>query len=122
MTPTKLPLVCPEALRELEDSLLGERSLCRNFVCRYIDMLPRRVERIHDAVLAGHYEAAMDAALSLRSSSMMVGAARLGDLTTDFIHLLKNECHAAAAKKLTKLRLCGNRTTRQLAVTYLNMA
>ncbi|MFQ4150483.1 hypothetical protein AAGW05_17660 [Arthrobacter sp. LAPM80] len=122
MTITTLPLVCSETLHELEDSLFGEQILCRNFICRYIDMWPGRFERIHDAVAAKHYEDAMDAVLSLRSSSMMVGAARLGDLTTEIIGLLDGGRPAAAATKLTALRLCGNQTTNQLTQSYVNVA
>ncbi|MDJ0313994.1 Hpt domain-containing protein [Arthrobacter sp. H35-D1] len=122
MTHTKLPLVCNETLHSLEDSLFGERALCRNFVHRYVDMWPGRFERIQAALAAGNNENAMDAALSLRSSSMMVGAARLGDLTTNLIHLLEIGRHAAAAKKLTALLVCGNQTTCQLTMSYINVA
>ncbi len=122
MTLTKLPLVCNDTLRELEDSLFGERALCRNFVHRYIAMWPGRFERIQVALAAGNNENAMDAALSLRSSSMMVGAVRLGDLTTELIDLLEIGSHADAAKKLTALLMCGNQTTCQLTMSYISVA
>ena len=122
MSIKNLPLVCAETLQDLEESLFGEQSLCRNFVCRYIDMWPGRFERINDAVVTQHHEDAMDAALSLRSSSMMVGAQRLGDLTTELILLLEGGRHAAAAKKLAPLRSCGNETASQLTQCYVNVA
>ncbi|WP_181034221.1 Hpt domain-containing protein [Arthrobacter sp. GMC3] len=119
---TTLPLVCTATLHSLEESLDGERALCRNFVCRYVEMWPQRFSRIHDAVTTGHQEAAMDAALSLRSSSMMVGAARLGELAGDLIQLLECGRAGAAAKKLPALQLCGNQTTCQLTASYVNAA
>jgi len=122
MTVTMLPLVCTATLHSLEESLDGEQALCRNFVCRYVDMWPQRFNRIHDAVTTGHQEDAMDAALSLRSSSMMVGAARLGELTSDLIQLIECGHHAAAATKLAALRRCGNQTTCQLTASYVNAA
>ncbi|POH60661.1 hypothetical protein [Arthrobacter glacialis] len=122
MTVTALPLVCSATLHSLEESLDGETTLCRNFVCRYVDMWPGRFVRIHEAVTAGHREDALDAALSLRSSSLMVGAARLGELTSDLIRVLEMDCNAAAAKKLAALRKCGNQTAGQLTASYVNVA
>lgn len=122
MTVTMFPLVCSETLYSLEESLDGETALCRNFVCRYVDMWPERFVRIHEAVSAGNFEKAMDAALSLRSSSMMVGAARLGELTSALIKDLEIGRISAATKQLKALRKCGNRTAGQLTTSYVNAA
>lgn len=122
MVATKLPLMCSATLRSLEVSLGGERALCRNFVCRYVEMWPGRFERIQDAVASGHTKDALDAVLSLRSSSRMVGAARLGELANDLIRLLECGHHAAAAKKLAVLRVCGNQTACHLTASYVNVA
>ncbi|MHA7304950.1 hypothetical protein ACX80E_06860 [Arthrobacter sp. TMN-49] len=122
MTVTALPLVCTATLHSLEESLDGEYTLCRNFVCRYVEMWPGRFVRLREAVAAGHHEAALDAALSLRSSSMMVGAARLGELTGDLIRILETGCNAAAATKLAALGRCGNQTACQLTASYVNVA
>lgn len=122
MTLTMLPLVCAETLHLLEESLDGERALCRSFVCRFVDMWPERFRRIHEAVKTGHLENAMDAALSLRSSSMMVGAAQLGELTSGLVGTLEEGCNVTAARQLKALRLCGNRTADQLTSSYVNAA
>ncbi|MFC8302280.1 hypothetical protein ACFUCV_01185 [Specibacter sp. NPDC057265] len=122
MSITKVPLVSSETLQVLEESLNGELGLCRNFVSRFIDMWPGRFERIHEAITTAHQEDAMDAALSLRSSSMMVGGARLGAMATDIIALLEYEAYAQAATKLATLQRCGNQTTRQLKACYVNAA
>lgn len=122
MVITPLPLVCTATLHALEDSLEGERALCRNFVCRYVDMWPGRFERIHAAITTGHDEDAMDSALSLHSSALMVGAARLGELTADLIRLLEAGRYGAAAKKLGALQLCGDQTAGKLTASYVNAA
>lgn len=122
MSVTALPLVCTETLHSLEESLDGESALCRNFVCRYVEMWPGRFVRLHEAVSAGQKEEAIDAALSLRSSSIMVGAARLGELTSDLIKVLETGCDSMATKKLAALRRCGNQTAGQLTASYVNVA
>lgn len=122
MCDAKFPLVCTETLRDLEESLFGERSLCRTFVCRYVEMWPGRFERIQDAVSTQDHDHAMDAALSLRSSSMMVGAVRLGELTTELIHLLECGWNRPVVQKLAAVRDCGDETTCQLARRYINVA
>lgn len=117
-----LPLVCSETLYSLEESLDGETTLCRNFVYRYVDMWPDRFARIHEAVSDGNVEKALEAALSLHSSSKMVGAARVGDLTSDLIRNIENGCISVATKQLKALRKCGNRTACQLTANYTNTA
>ena len=122
MVIASLPLVCIATLHSLEESLDGQQSLCRNFVCRYVEMWPGRFERLRVAVMAGHHAEAMDAALSLRSSSLMVGAAQVGELSTDLIRLLEGGRHAEATKKLAMLGRCGNQTACQLTSSYVNVA
>lgn len=122
MTTTHVPLVCNKSLHDLEVSLFGEEQLCRNFVSRYIEMWPDRFARLHDAVTSHDHEKAMDAALSLRSSSIMVGAARLGCLATDLIVLLESGQHTATAKNLATLHLCGAQTMSQLTASYIEVA
>lgn len=114
MSVAKLPLVCVDTLVSLQESLDGEKSLCRNFVSRYVEMWPGRFDRIHAALTSGDNEAALDSVLSLRSSSLMVGAAELGELSTDLFHLLECRSHSAALKKLPRLQSCGNQTASQL--------
>ena len=122
MLMTLVPLVCMATLHTLEKSLDGERSLCQAFVSRYIEMWPTRFERIHAAVTSDHYENAMDSTLSLRSSSMMVGAARLSDLTMELVRLLESGNAALAATNLTELQICGNETAGHLTASYVNVA
>lgn len=118
MTVNALPLVCTETLHSLEESHDGEFALCRNFVCRYVDIFVS----LFDAVSSGDKDDALDAALSLRGSSMMVGAARTGKLTSDFIWDLETGCDSATTNKLAALRTCGSQTAGQLTSGYVNVA
>ena len=122
MTITAPPLVCTATLHSLEESLDGAQALCRNFVGRYIEMWPGRFARLSEALTRGHFEDAMDAALSLRTSSMMVGAVQLGELATDIIRFLESDRTASATRKLPTLHRCGDLTIHQLAVSYVNVA
>lgn len=114
MIMTEQPLVCVDTLLSLQESLDGKMVLCRNFVSRYVQMWPGRFDRIHAALISGNTEDALDSVLSLRSSSLMVGAAKLGEHTTDLIQLLQGQSHSAALMKLATLRACGNQTAGQL--------
>ncbi|WP_425864833.1 hypothetical protein [Arthrobacter sp. TWP1-1] len=60
--------------------------------------------------------------MSLRSSCLMVGAVRLGQLTNDLIHLLGSGRPSATAKKLAALRACGDKTALRLTTTYVDAA
>lgn len=118
---TTLPLVCTETLSSLADSLDGGTASTRSFVCRFIEMWPGRFQRIHEAVAAKHADDAMDAALSLRSSSIMVGAAQLGELASDLVRMLGSGPGSVSSRQLQILEQCGNSTTRQLAASYINV-
>ena len=120
MEDSPLELVCKETLESLEESLDGERSLCCSFVKRYVSMWPGRFKRIRDAIIEDHNDEAMDAALSLRSASVMVGACRLGDLTTGIIRLIEGGHIGAVGKLLTTLKLYGDQTMHQLKISYID--
>ena len=122
MAPHHAPLVCLETLQALEAALNGARSHCRYFVLLYIDRWPHRFTRLHDALTAGDLEAAMDATLSLRSASVMVGASRLGVLATDIVNHLEEGQNTAAAQLLAVVRWCGDKTMHQLKSSDLNRA
>lgn len=53
---------------------LGNKALAYRFLSDYLDLLPRRKSRIIDALGDQDPEAAMDAILSLKITSAMVGA------------------------------------------------
>lgn len=79
----------PSAARRLEVDTESP-PFVRSLVDTYQRMLTPRVERLVDAVLASDAGEALDAALSLRVSSIMIGATELGELSTAVIDDLKN--------------------------------
>jgi hypothetical protein len=114
-----LPLVSLAALHELEASLDGEATLCRSFVSSYVSMWPPRYERLCGAMAEQDSAAAMDAALSLCTSSYMVGAQRLGHLTDELIAILHSGVPASAMQALPRLRRCGEQTVCELVSRYI---
>ena len=89
-------LVDPTVLAGLQAELGGDRSIVTRFVRNYIDLLPWRVDRLHHALNNLDMEDAMDAVLSLKTSSHMVGAICMSRLATELeisIRLLPNAGH-----------------------------
>lgn len=79
---TKSPLGVPAfeaaALRTLSDEL--DPEFVPVFAARYADMLPARIGRISDALLANDLDLALDATLSLKVSSNTMGTRELETL------------------------------------------
>ncbi|ABM09252.1 HPt (histidine-containing phosphotransfer) domain-containing protein [Pseudarthrobacter sp. PvP004] len=67
-------LVDRTVLTELQAELGGDQAIIGAFVRNYIALLPWRVSRLHRALEKLDIEDAMDAVLSLKTSSHMVGA------------------------------------------------
>ncbi|WP_420180357.1 Hpt domain-containing protein [Paenarthrobacter sp. TA1.8] len=89
-------LVDPTVLTELRAELGGDQAIISAFVRNYVDLLPWRVDRLHHAVEKLDIEDAMDAVLSLKTSSHMVGAICMSRLATELeisIRLLPNAAH-----------------------------
>ncbi|MFJ5955289.1 Hpt domain-containing protein [Paenarthrobacter sp. NPDC092416] len=68
------PLVDPSVITGLQAELGGDATIVSSFVQTYIILLPRRISRLYRALDAQDMDEAMDAVLSLRVSSEMVGA------------------------------------------------
>ncbi|XAS68261.1 Hpt domain-containing protein [Micrococcaceae bacterium Sec5.7] len=84
------PVVDPAVLRQLRAELDADEAYCKVFVRNYLDQLPRRVSRLRCALISGDLEAAMDAVLSLKTSSRMVGACCLGAIADEVETALKH--------------------------------
>lgn len=81
-------LVDPAVLHALR-SELGDTSVTSAFVRKYVAMLPLRVSRLRHALDEGNMDDAVDAVLSLKTSSDMVGAVCLHRLAADLEALMK---------------------------------
>jgi len=119
----RLPaLVSLAQLHSLENSLGGESTVCRGFVSTYIDMWAGRFQRLACAVQAGNLEDAMDAALSLSTSSHMVGAERLELYTEELIGTLRSGRLGNASLALPSIGECGQQTVTRLEECYVKRA
>ncbi len=76
---TDQPLLDPIALEKLREDLAGF-EIWSVFVQNFLTALPRRIENLRLALTTGDAVGAMDAVLSLKTASQMVGASRLATL------------------------------------------
>jgi HPt (histidine-containing phosphotransfer) domain-containing protein len=86
------PLVDQSVLDRLREELEEEEGYSRVFVGNFIEYLPQRLARLRLALTTGDLDGSMDAVLSLKTSSQMVGAERLAGLALE----LENEIRAEA--------------------------
>jgi histidine phosphotransfer protein HptB len=104
-----LPLLDPAALDRLRDELDDDEGVWRVFVRNFIAQLPDRTEKLRLALTTGDLAGSLDAVLSLKTSSQMVGAERLAQFALGLERSVRTETREAAP---------GNVLPR-LAVVYL---
>ncbi|MGA8791256.1 MAG: Hpt domain-containing protein [Paenarthrobacter sp.] len=97
-------MVDPAVLTRLREELQPDIGFCENFVQDYLALLSVRLDRLRRAVETMDHEAAMDAVLSLKTSSQMVGACRLGDLAGELEVELRAKASGTAAYTANKVR------------------
>lgn len=107
-----LPLVDSAALDALAEDV-GPASAAA-FARDFAAMWPRRRARLVRALGRGDRDAALEAALSLRTSSVMVGAARLAGLAERVEGLVRTNDGAVAPELLAAIGLCGDLTVSAL--------
>lgn len=104
------PLVDQAVLDRLKEELEGDEGYCRVFVGNFIEYLQHRIGRLRLALTTGDLEGSVDAVLSLKTASLMVGAERLAALAME----LEGEIRAGALKSDATVLLP------RLAVAFLN--
>ena len=114
----ELPLVDPAVLEELAEQLDGP-TVARRFARDYTDMWEQRFRRLAAALARQDRAAAMDAVISLKISSAMVGALRLAWLAEQLEHLIRSEDYDAGKKVLAEVADHGGQTVRELRHLYL---
>jgi signal peptidase I len=97
------------ALREVEGVEPGGADVSRRFADRYRKLLPARTIRIAEALAVGDVDTAMDAVLSLKVTSMTVGAVQLSDLARLLEERLRDEDVAGARELVDQLAPAASR-------------
>ncbi|PTT68501.1 Hpt domain-containing protein [Arthrobacter sp. HMWF013] len=117
------PVLDGSVLGSLRDELEGDERMWHEFIRDYLRLLPSRVERLRQSLTAGDVDGAMDALLSLRTSSQMAGAGRLAGLVRQLGHCMQDHADTAkpldvlpplAAAYLPQIRQCAQLTTLEL--------
>ena len=117
------PLVDQSVLDRLREELEEDEGYCKVFVGNFIEYLPHRIGRLRLALTTGDLEGSVDAVLSLKTSSQMVGAERLAGLAMDLEGELRNEARHSdvavvlpqlAAAFLRPINLCSRQTMHRL--------
>ena len=113
------PLLDPSVLERLREELEDDEGVWKVFVQNFIAQLPERNEKLRQALTTGDVTGAMDAVLSLKTSSEMVGAERLAGLAINLEQALRYEIlnadpavalpHLAAAH-LRRINQCSRQT------------
>lgn len=115
-----LRLLDPAVLDRLREELDDDAGVWTVFVQTFIAFLPHRTERLRLALTTGDPAGAMDAVLSLKTSSQMVGAERLAALALNLERALRHDIlHAEPSRVLPRLAAshlgeiisCGEQTT-----------
>ncbi len=97
-----VPLLDTTVLDRLRDEL-GDDGVWTAFAQNFLALLPDRTERLRATLTTGDLSGALDAVLSLRTSSQMVGAKRLGDLAFDLERSLRLDARAEPGTVLPRL-------------------
>lgn len=98
-----LPALDRRPLKRLAKEM-NSKEAARNFAASYTRLLPQRVDRISHALSAGNSDLAMDAVLSLKTSSSMVGALRMEQHCARLERALVMVDHTAALEASEKVR------------------
>lgn len=113
-----LPLINPQVLLDLEREL-DDPAPALAFARDYVASWAGRSAKLAAAVERQDPEAALDAVLSIKNASAMVGAARLAQLAIELESVIRRQDMAAAAAALPLLQACGEQTVAALRSGYL---
>jgi HPt (histidine-containing phosphotransfer) domain-containing protein len=125
-----LPLLNPAALDRLRDELDDDDGVWGVFVRNFIAQLPQRTEKLRLALTTGDFAGSLDAVLSLKTSSQMVGAQRLAEFAIRLERSVRTETREAApgtvlprlaVAHLKTIVKCGQQTS-DLLQRYLDSA
>ena len=113
-----LPILNLAVLHELEEEM-GGTGVARNFARDYISIWDKRRRYLERSVEDNDPDAAMDAALSLKNSALMIGATRLAKLAIEVQRLVKCGDLAGVRQLLPAVARTGELTVRELKLGYV---
>lgn len=111
------PLVDPAALQEL-GSQLDSPAVAKGFARDYAKMWDHRYQSLAMSLDNGDAAAALDAVLSLKTSSAMVGGVRLAELAGELEDAIRVRDTRRARSLLRAVAESGNDTVDQLQHSY----
>ncbi len=115
----RTPLVDPTILHDLEDQL-DSPAAARAFVRDFVAVWDERDMRLASAISRRNQAASLDAVLSLKITSTMVGATQLVELASALERLLREGKLEEAEAALPQVHRCGLRTMRELTAHHLD--
>lgn len=113
-----LPLIDSAVLDELEDELAGS-GLAQRFARDYAAMWDLRLARLGTAVDSEDEASALDAVISLKISSAMVGGVRLARLAELLEDLIRQGDFVQGQAMMAGVAQDGARTVSELQSTYI---
>ncbi|MDN4642708.1 Hpt domain-containing protein [Arthrobacter sp. PsM3] len=114
---TTPPLVDPSALQEL-GSQLDSPAVAKGFARDYTNMWDQRYQSLASSLDSGDEDAAMDAVLSLKTSSAMVGGVRLAELASELEDAIRVRDAHRARLLLRQVAESGNETVGELQLSH----
>lgn len=113
----EVPLVSRDVLDALEQELEDPEAYA-TYIRLNHRLWPVRHQRLVEAIRAGDATGAMDAVLSLKSASQMIGAMQLAELALTAERALRDGRLRAAEELLQDLEICGTATMKQISREY----
>ncbi|WLQ06868.1 Hpt domain-containing protein [Arthrobacter oryzae] len=113
-----LPLVDPEVLEDLEEQLNGA-VLAVRFARDYTAMWDRRYNRLAAAVENQDLASALDAVISLKITSAMVGGVRLARLAEALEQVIRQGDFGKGQSLMERVAKDGCQTVSELQATYI---
>jgi HPt (histidine-containing phosphotransfer) domain-containing protein len=107
------PLVDPSALQNLGEQL-NSAAVAKGFARDYAQMWDQRYDSLATALHTRDQAAALDAVLSLKTSSSMVGGLRLAELAGELEEMIRSGKLALAASRLDEVAARGSETVDEL--------
>jgi HPt (histidine-containing phosphotransfer) domain-containing protein len=110
-------LVDPSALLQMQEELNSPAAAC-DFARDFARIWEKRFARLAGAIASGD-QSCRDAILSVKTASIMVGAARLACLAAEVEDLVRQPGAAVPETLLRELEACGLLTIAELEATFL---